>query len=162
MPRKPTPKTIRNTTPLTRLRLGLDPLSACNACGVAVDSADLPLQAWREHDEHDKPIAGNDALVFIGQGPAHERCQKLIVDHPRLYAEEDDGNPGAISRLCAPCVHREGLRCTHRDLKANGGPGLKISLTRLAGIICSRGRHGSGCHSPPRTAVDCAGREVKS
>lgn len=155
---KPTAAAIRSAESLTQeaKRFTNERTSICEVCGVAVDPADLPLTVWREHDERDRPIAGTGAIVFLGQGREHAACRKKLDDHPRLYSEES-GAPGHFPALCGPCVHRDGLACRHPDLYANGGTGLRITLTRLAAVICTRG---AGCHSPIQQAVACEGREV--
>lgn len=138
---------------------GEDAILVCNICGREVDPSDLPLTLWREHDEHDLPIAGASALVFIGQGRDHASCRRVLEKHSRLYAEAQ-AQPGHFPSLCGPCVHRGGLACSHPDLKANGGAGLLITLDGLASmIICSRGRR-RGCDVPVRNAVRCAGRRT--
>src|SRR5690606_12037406 len=104
----------------------------------------------------DRPISGPGALVFLATGSAHAKCRRVLDTHPRLYVE-DSGSPGAFPRLCGPCTHRRGVECGHPDLTANGGAGLKITLTRLAAIVCSRG---AGCHTPIREAVSCVGRRT--
>jgi hypothetical protein len=155
--KKPNPTAIQAATPLTALRpVPLDPRT-CSVCGLSVDPDDLPCEAWREHDENDRPIQGNSALVFLGPGAAHAACRAVLDKHPRLYAR-DAGWPGAFPTLCGPCVHRDGLACRHPDLFANGGNGLHISLDALRAIVCSRG---GGCHEPPKTVRACAGRVVR-
>lgn len=156
--KKPTAAAIRSAVPLTTIArgLGVDPLFVCGVCGLTVDPADLPLTVWREHDERDKPIAGTGAIVFLGAGTAHAACKKRLDDHPRLYAEEA-GAPGHFPGLCESCTNRRGLACSHPDLKANGGEGLRVSLNAFAAIVCVRG---GGCHKPIAHAVRCAGRSV--
>ncbi len=157
--KKPSASAIRAAVPLTqRPERGADPILVCSVCGRDVDPKDLPSEVWREHDERDKPIAGTDALIFLGQEKAHEACKKLLGAHPRLYSHEM-GAPGHFPLLCGPCVHRKGLECTHRDLKANGGAGLKVNTTTWPPftIICIRG---VGCTKPIATARECAGREL--
>jgi len=155
----PTPLLVVSTPPITESRIMrrvYDPLAACNVCGKPAET----LIAWRECDEHDKPIAGVGALVYIGAD--HTDCDKALADHPRLYSETR-GEPGAFPLLCGPCVHRRALACLHLSLKVNGGDGLKIMLhspNGLAGvIICSRGR-GGGCWTPPQVAKECEGRST--
>lgn len=113
-------------------RRPVDPMSACNLCGEEASW----LEAYREHDEQDHPIPGNDRILFIGY--EHEQCEQRMIAHPRLY-EEDTGEPGAFPRLCGDCAYRDGLRCTHRDLKANGGTaGLRVELEGGGLIMCGK------------------------
>ena len=155
MVKKPNPAAIRAATPLTAAR-ALDP-RACSVCGLTVDPDDLPCEAWREHDERDRPISGNGALVFIGPGDAHADCRAVLERHPRLYAR-DAGWPGAFPTLCGPCVHRDGLVCRHPDLFANGGEGLSVKLDSLNAHV-NMGRR--GCFWMPQHAHGCAGRAVR-
>jgi len=155
--RKPSAAAIVKAGRLTQYsRRPSDPLSACNLCGERFVDGDqncpLGLEAYREHDEHDWPIPGNDALLFLGY--EHEECQRKMVAHARLY-EEDTGEPGAFPKLCGPCDYRDGLRCTHGDLKANGGPGLAVRLLGFADMIITTSE---GCFRPMKPAVHCAGR----
>ncbi len=119
-PKKPPATAIRAAMQLSAQRPE-DPLSACNICGCASDD----MGAWREHDERDQPIAGDDYVVFIGKD--HSGCMKVMKKHPRLYAEEA-GRPGHFPALCGPCRFRRDLGCTHPELKANGGPGLLVTI----------------------------------
>jgi hypothetical protein len=144
---KPNIATIRAAVPLSQLpTVGDDPIAVCNICG----SESEQLALWREHDEYDK---ATKKLVFIGTTPAHAECRKTMEKHPRLYAEEP-GMPGYFPQLCGPCVLRDGWRCRHRDLKANGGKGLKVQMTGFDAIFCGP----SGCRSGLRAAVKCEGR----
>ena len=95
-----------------------------------------------------------DGLVVVCDSKA---CQKIIEEHPRLYARDSLGAPGHFPELCGDCRYRKGWSCTHPDLKANGGQGLSVQLGGLRAIICRSG-HG-GCSTPPRTALKCAGHE---
>jgi hypothetical protein len=146
---KPNVAAIRAAQPLSALpTCGADPITVCNICGKSCEQ----LALWREHDERDKPTK---KLVFIGTSPEHADCRKVMEKHPRLYAD-DRGMPGYFPLLCGPCVHRQGWRCTHADLKANGGAGLKVSLAGVNAILCGPG----GCRSGLREATACVGRKV--
>lgn len=119
-------------------------------CGRSSDR----LALWREHDERDMPIPGNQALVFIAAD--HADCNKTMRKHPRLYAEQR-GDPGSFPTLCGPCTYRQGLGCTHPDLKQNGGQGLLVNLRPTVphnAIVCP----------PPSLrarACECAGRTLQ-
>lgn len=151
--KKPKPQEIAAVDPLTKSPARqVDPILNCNICGL--ESA--KLRAWREHDERDKPIGGTGALVFIGGD--HPSCIKAMDKHPRLYSEVR-GMPGHFPALCGSCPSRTGLTCSHPDLKANGGPGLHVTLSGYGAdvIIC---RTGHGCHKMPTRATFCAGRKT--
>ncbi len=151
---KPTQAAIQRTLPLSQgHHRVIRPTSAILACNLCGDAGDEPLTLWRECDERDRPIAGNDALVFIGP-----KCIKRMEDHPRLYVEEA-GLPGYFPALCGPCKLRDGFGCKHEKLKANGGPGLSVSLSGFANV---RAQGPRGCYVPLRRAWDCEGRDVAS
>lgn len=150
MPKKPTATEIRAVPPLSAApRCPRDPITACNVCGLP----SVRLALWREHDEFDRPTK---KVVFVdASDEAHAACRKALDDHPRLYARER-GLPGYFPALCGSCTRRSGWRCTDPRLKANGGPGLRVSLSGLNAIFCGPG----GCRSGLTDAVDCEGREV--
>jgi len=138
VPKNPGPAAIRQSVPLSQHpRRPSDPLSACNLCGLPPgDQAEM--QVFREHDEADRPIRGDAALVFVARD--HGRCRRAVSAHPRLYARET-GQPGHFPQLCWSCAKRDGFACRDPRLKANGGGGLVV---QLAGglppgtIICPR------------------------
>lgn len=125
----------------------------CQACGNCYTQ----LQWWQEHDEQDRP---EPVLVIL----CGECAKKLIEPHPRLYANISRHTPwpGAMD-LCVQCAFRHELGCAHRDLKANGGPGLKVDFPEPSqAMVCGRGKGGGGCRQtttysgPPSS---CAGRK---
>jgi hypothetical protein len=126
-----------------------DPLSRCNLC--TEDCFSNPLIAYREHDEHDWPMPGNERLLFLGY--EHEECERKMLAHARLY-EPDAGAPGAFPRLCGPCAFRNGLACAHPALKANGGQGLRVVLEGGGITLCTRD---NGCFRSPQSATKCDG-----
>jgi hypothetical protein len=145
---------IANTVPLSAAEhRGDDPLNGtCNVCGAPAPQ----LKLYWEHDEHDRP-RGRAFVVYVGVGPDHKRCEKAVEDHPRLY-EVHPGLPGCFPLLCGPCSYRRGLNCTHRDLKANGGGGLVVTMPGPRGIMCTR----DGCINLNhlRVATVCKGRRT--
>jgi hypothetical protein len=153
MPKKPSPKTIRETQPLSARPRWDAKGFVCSVCGTPVAAA--KLTAYREHDERDRPLLGNAAIVFLCDSPP---CKKALDDHPRLYTE-DMGRPGAFPRLCGPCTRRDGDQCTDPSTKANGGPGLNVVLSG-PGIVFPNAhiRSREGRVSLPVDAVECAGR----
>lgn len=87
-------------------------------------------------------------------------CQQYIDDHPHLFIEVpwSRGGPGKFMLLCGDCKYRDGFRCTHPDLKDNGGQGLEVSFRETIfsqTIMCGS----SGCSIPGPPAVECAGHE---
>ena len=156
--KKPSAKTIAEAVPLTqRSECGIDPLAGqCQLCAADADA--VLLGVWREHDEHDQPLAGTDALLFIDRG--HVPCMAAMEAHPRLYAEET-GRPGSFPEICGPCTHRQNLECDHPKLTKNGGTGLTVMLSGLPAIICY-GRGRGGCTTPLKRATKCEGREAKT
>lgn len=155
MKEAPKPAAIRRATPLTEMR-AKDPISACTVCARPFEKWESEIMLYRECDEFDRPKPGDDALVYVGyDGSCGDACERKLQDHPRLYVEEQ-GLPGTFPRLCGGCVYRDGLACTHRMLKANGGPGLRVVAERDTSfrIQCPD----SGCHFPVRDAKKCDGR----
>ena len=154
-PKKPTTAAIKRAGYLTEYsQRPADPLSRCNLCEEFASW----LDAYREHDEFDRPLPGNGRLLFLGY--EHEECERVMLDHPRLY-EEDMGEPGAFPRLCGDCAYRDGLNCTHHARKANGGKGKGLEVTTHGGgiIFCSIDEMGEegACSRSVRRAFKCAG-----
>lgn len=129
----------------------------CQACGMErpMGDDDGP-HAWQEHDGADQPEP-----IVVMLCPA---CAKRLIDrHPRLYRElaRNEPMPGVLL-LCLDCRYRDGVRCTHLDLKANGGPGLALRIAPpMTGIMCSRGRSKGHRCAPfttwPERTRHCAG-----
>lgn len=123
-------------------------LVRCQLCG----GGDLPLTVFEQCDEDDQPEGR------LLTACSRRECSRRIKDHPRLYRDVDV-RPGAIAALCVDCVHRDGLRCRHPDLRANGGAGLVLTLSSLMGagvVVCVKGR---GCGPLPRRATACKGQQ---
>jgi len=134
-------------------------LNHCHACDMLGEIDCIKsdsLERWLEHDDTDRPTA----TVVILCGDCSDR---LIEPHPRLYRRMMlyEPHPGCMP-LCRPCQHREGISCTHEDLKANGGQGLGLTYpTPGEAIVCSRGK---GCRHMviyEGPVSDCAGLEKK-
>ena len=128
----------------------------CQLCGRTVDDT-VKIGFWQECDERDRPIS--DAVILVCKDPA---CHHAIEKHPRLYIEADyfgsiTGGPGWWQIICDDCDYRRGTRCTHPDLKANGGEGLKVKMSGPSGFIC--GRPG-GCQRMRPSAYQCTGKKV--
>jgi hypothetical protein len=108
--------------------------TVCQSCG-----SNNGMVVWQECDDADKPQS-----IYV---PLCGTCSTLLIEpHPRLYRATDhwEPRPGAMP-LCIICKNRDGNRCTHPDLKANGGQGLKLTYPKpTVAIVCGRGR---GCRS---------------
>jgi hypothetical protein len=124
----------------------------CQSCGVS-DQA-VTLEVWREHDDRDRP-----EQVYLVLCPDCSR--RLIEPHPRLYSRlrQHEPSPGVMP-TCGDCRYRQGVRCSHPCLKANGGDGL---LLRFPEPTTAHLYYGGGrgewvklYHGP----VVCAGKEV--
>lgn len=146
---------------------GIRDLDHCQACDMLgeidclksdgkLGPSHLSLERWVEYDDHDNATAV--ALLLC------RKCgDKLIISHPRAYRQLSlwEPHPGCMS-ICRKCDYREGVGCTHPDLKARGGDGLPLTLpTPGHAIFCTRGK---GCHpsimySGP--VSDCAGLKPK-
>lgn len=126
----------------------------CQSCSAQW----VELTRWQEHDENDKP----EPIVVVLCLDCSER---LVGKHARLYRElgRNEPFPGAM-QLCVNCKRRDGVRCAHPDLKANGGAGLKITgpvaQTMHLDYSTGRGRRGTTIRSWPSEPDECAGREA--
>lgn len=158
--KKPKPTAIAAAVPLTTL-IAEGNIDRVKMCGLCRSPSETGLDVMRECGLNDKPLAGLDALIFVGRGDAHKPCRKAVDDHPRLY-ETVQAQPGQMAKICGDCIHRKGLRCAHPGARANGGPGIEIKMRRPApfqGVVCIRGPKGKNL-APPREGVACSGRET--
>lgn len=160
--KKPNVAAIRVAVPLSKLPTRpRDPILRCNICGeepstMGPGSTESTMLLYREHDEYDKSLDGESARVYVDG--SHKACEKALRDHPRLYTLEM-GRPGHFPKLCGDCTFRKADACSHPDLKANGGPGLSVTLDGLGvSVVCLRGPGYGG--RPPVDAVKCAGRST--
>lgn len=95
---------------------------SCQSCGQVDDSDVCALERWIECDEWDRVTK---TLVVLCSP-----CSRRLIDpHPRLYMHVDarEPRPGSFP-LCADCRLREDLRCTSPRAKANGGPGVEVTV----------------------------------
>lgn len=146
---KPSPAEIKAADPLYRRDVA-DPIYCCNVCG----QPSAELDAYQAHDGYDNPLPTPSSVGFIGHD--HPTCLRKMQEHPRLYAHVT-GSPGYFGRLCGPCRHRDGYRCTNPQAKMNGGPGLIATPdVPFTAIVCSRGRSSKLV----RTILGCSGRET--
>lgn len=103
----------------------------CQSCGATTLEE---RNRWQECDEEDLP----EPIVVVLCTSCSDR---LIEKHPRLYhqLERNQPWPGAMP-LFVECGFRCALRCSHPDLKANGGPGLRLKAPpKLTGFWDGRG-----------------------
>lgn len=133
----------------------------CQRCGRD-GHLDADTFRWLEHDDNDRP----ETVVIL----LCRRCSQAIVGpHPRLYRRLDryEPAPGAMP-LCDGCVFQNagrGLRCTHPNLKAAGGPGLALTMPQPSQAFVDgvRGGRRTGwrqmIYHGPVTA--CAGRQER-
>lgn len=80
------------------------------------------IDRWQEHDHNDRP----EQMIVV----LCTKCAKAVIEqHPRLYNRLDPFAPwpGAMA-LCVACRHRQGVACGHPDAKANGGPGVMLTV----------------------------------
>lgn len=89
----------------------------CARCGGSDD-----LSRWQEHDALDVP----EPVVVV----LCVACALAVVEpHPRLYAQLDPYQPWpGCMPVCADCTLRDGTRCTSPAAKANGGPGVLLTM----------------------------------
>lgn len=125
---------------LTKTLPGPNKPGACRNCGRGNDETTRPadeLQIWQECDHEDKPEAR-----YIWLCP---KCaEELIEPHVRLYGtlHKWAPAPGAMD-ICAPCLNRTGCLCACKDAKANGGPGISITVSKpMVGFWDGRDKKG--------------------
>jgi len=97
--------------------------NVCQSCGKETDVTDgIGAAPWQEHDENDKP---EPIVVML----CRDCSARLIEPHQRLYRRLDVNQPwpGIIS-FCVDCWWWSGVRCGHPRAKANGGPGVMLTV----------------------------------
>lgn len=142
---------LTQTTPI-------DTFKRCQICGYTSDEI-VGFRFWRECDDNDKPEPYSILITCKSS-----ECDLIIDQHPRLYIELTWGTglPGHLSLLCGDCTHREGARCTHPDLGANGGEGLMLVIDKsLAFMVCYHDENnemgGLRCQPHKGPFMKCAG-----
>lgn len=111
----------------------LDTFNRCQLCGHASDDI-CEFRMWQECDDQDQPEPYNMLVLCRSK-----KCRTMLNQHERLYREMPwgRGQPGHLMLLCGGCGFRNGTRCTHPDLKINGGEGLTLYKDGLPGtIVC--------------------------
>jgi len=136
-----------------------DTFKRCQLCGHTSKYDDIcEFRMLIECDENDKPEPGN-VLIRCQQ----EACVKAIADHPRLYVDVPWGRgaPGHFILVCGDCTFRNQWRCTHPDLKANGGKGLEVFLSNGRDVrVCFN--DGTSSNSVfPTPVVECSGKNER-
>ncbi len=107
----------------------------CQGCSVGPPG----LARWREHDQDDRP----EFTVVVLCKACSDR---LIDEHPRLYGLLQRHEPQAgCMPICVDCAHRKGVSCSSPDAKANGGPGVVLTVPAPIVVHVRRARpHPSG------------------
>lgn len=111
--------------------LPLTVFKRCQLCGFEkYDICEFTM--WWECREDDS--IDPEKILVTCRG---KECEKTINDHERLYKEIPwgRGGPGKFMLLCGNCMNREGTRCTHPNLKANGGSGLRVTYSALPKVM---------------------------
>ena len=115
-----------------------DTFLRCQLCGKLHPHI-CELDMWQECDEDDE--LEDKWIILCREGDCHKRLQ----DHDRLYHKVpwSMGGPGRFMLVCGNCDHRDEFDCKHPNLKANGGDGLEVMISRPLGTgwICG----GDGC-----------------
>jgi hypothetical protein len=108
----------------------------CGNCG-ATEATVVHFVRWQEHDEFDRVEPIMITLCV--------KCSDKIIDpHPRLYTRRHFNHPmpGGME-CCGECTFRDGFRCAHKNLKANGGEGLILGICQpTVAFIDGRGKDG--------------------
>jgi hypothetical protein len=145
---------LTETAPFT---IPPDTFCRCQLCGYEKNDI-CEFRFWRECDENDKPEPYRILITC-----RKSTCYETIGAHPRLYRELQwsTGQPGHFSLICGECPHREGTRCIHPKLHANGGEGLTVYRDNsLAFTVCYHNEAdpsgGLSCahHGGPMTACE--------
>ncbi len=139
---------------LTEEARPLDTFHMCQLCGHT--SSDIcEFRMHYECDDQDRPE--KDKIIVACRRP---QCWEKIEKHPRLYVEVawGRGEPGHFIFTCGSCKFREGARCTHPNLKANGGEGLQVIVNPILGRLCMV--NGSS-QTLGGQAFECKGFETK-
>jgi len=114
-----------------------------------LDAEERGVHIWQECDDADRPEP--IAVLLCPSCSA-----RLIEPHPCLYYGLPFNEPFAGTMgLCAPCRFRDGVRCAHPNLKANGGAGLIIQADTPVSVP---GRPPGRGQIYVRAAMGCAGR----
>lgn len=132
------------------LKHPLTTFKRCQLCGF--EGTDIcEFRMWNECDDSDKAEPGNVIIVC-----RQKACGDVIDKHPRLYRQVPwgAGGPGMFMLLCGDCEYRDGSKCRHPNLKANGGEGLEVKLSGPVIHVCYV--NGTGGMWPNST-TSCAG-----
>lgn len=135
----------------------------CRSCGASADAAGaVTLDRWLEADDADR---------FNDRSPVVVLCRpcsnRLIEPHPRLYHRMPPTWPRAGSMsICLDCKHLSGVSCLHPRAKANGGPGVQLTIRQpVSCFVDYRGKRGErrGRQEThyPEAARACAQHEAR-
>ena len=136
-----------------------DTFKRCQLCGHESDDI-CEFRFFQECDENDNKEPYN-ILITCNQ----HMCFQKIEQHERLYVELawSNGEPGHFSLLCGDCSYRDGVRCTHPDLKTNGGKGLLLAMANdpiHRAVVCyhtDENEYGLKCRRPKPPFTRCGG-----
>ena len=115
-----------------QVKFSLDTFLRCQLCGY-VSNDICEFRMLQECDDEDN-VEPYNVLVICDT----EKCWSVIRRHPRLYRTVPwgQGQPGHFMLLCGPCQYRDVSKCSHLDLKINGGEGLNLYKdTSLPNVI---------------------------
>lgn len=127
----------------------------CQLCGIRHDDI-CHFYLWYECDENEKQET--DKILITCRG---DKCREIIDQHERLYymPSWSRGAPGGFILTCGGCEYREGGKCTHPNLKANGGDGLLVHMADLPVIHVNR--HGAPNFFIGPPVASCEGNPEK-
>lgn len=102
----------------------------CQCCGGSAQAGlgngilRLSIDRWQEHDHNDRK---EHRLVVL----CNVCSARIVKPHPRLYEKLQPAHPwpGCMA-LCLDCSHRDGVSCSHPNSKANGGPGVMLTIPK--------------------------------
>jgi hypothetical protein len=114
----------------------------------------LSLDRWQECDHNDH----REARVIV----LCNKCSAAIIEpHPRLYhrLQPNDPFPGCMD-LCVDCKLRSGVSCTAPEAKANGGPGVMITIQKPFGAMVDGKNYRGPMTLWPAPATACRQKQV--
>ncbi len=109
----------------TLTKYPLTTFKRCQICGYESKYDDIcEFRMWVECDDNDN--LEEDNIIVLSKNC---NCVKLLENHPRLYMEVPwaGDKPGRFMLICDDCSYRNNGKCSHSDLKENGGTGLEVT-----------------------------------
>jgi hypothetical protein len=130
----------------------------CRMCGRTKEECpiDRGPERWQECDHNDRP---ENCLIIL----CRVCSDKVIKPHPRLYINRanNDPWPGAMA-ICVDCKLRQGTACTAPEAKANGGPGVMLTVATPIHAMVDGTKYSGPLTIWPHAPTACKQRQVQS